>query len=369
VTTEATTPVENVTPIVDEVALQTELDRLVDFGVPGAVLLVRASSRSDVRGRWFLPGGGLRHGEHPRDAVLRELREETGLEATQVTPRAATADVIELPHRGINLHTLRLIYDVQLAEPSSSPRPEPDGTSDLARFVARSELAGLPLMPFVAEQLGLPAPEPLRSSPPDRPEPLVLDGAAEPRSVDPVLGASEPPGPHDLEVLDRPKPAEVPVRVQRPAAYAVLIDETGGPRKGKRMLLTRLAESRMPGRKGTWTLPGGGIDHGEHPLAALEREVYEETGLPYTVGPLLDIGSRHFIGRAPSGRLEDFHGLRLVYAGSVPVDLPPEVIEVGGSTDAAAWIPVGELGRINTVSAVRESYATWSERRARGNPA
>ena len=111
-------------------------------------------------------------------------------------------------------------------------------------------------------------------------------------------------------------------------------------------------------------MPGGGIDHGEHPLVALEREVYEETGLPYTVGPLLDIGSRHFIGRAPSGRLEDFHGLRLVYAGSVPVDQPPQVIEVGGSTDEAAWIPVGDLGRISTVPAVRESFATWNQRRA-----
>jgi ADP-ribose pyrophosphatase YjhB (NUDIX family) len=344
------------------------------------VLLVRASARSDLRGRWYLPGGGLRHGEHPRDAVLRELREETGLRATRATPREATADVVDLPHRGVSVHTLRLLYDVRFADLTSADaaggrfkrdreaglvlRSERDGTSDLAKFVGPEELPGLPLMPFVAELLGLAEPEPLRPAPPERPEPLAVEGDPEPRLVDPVLEALD-----GVEVVDRPKPAEVPVLVQRPAAYAVLIDETPARRKGKRMLLTRLAESRMPGRKGTWTLPGGGIDHGEHPLAALEREVYEETGLPYTVGPLLDIGSRHFIGRAPSGRLEDFHGLRLVYAGSVPVDLPPEVIEVGGSTDAAAWIPVGELGRINTVSAVRESYATWSERRARGNPA
>ena len=328
----------------------------------GAVLLVRASARSDLRGRWFLPGGGLRHGEHPRDAVLRELAEETGLQAVGATPRVATADVVDLPHRGVSVHTLRLIYDVEPAALLADPvlRPERDGTSDLARFVGRDELAGLPLMPFVAELLGLPAAEPLRPSPPDRPEPLGVVAEPEPRPGDPVLG--------EVEVVDRPGSAEVPVLVQRPAAYAVLIDETTGRRKGKRMLLTRLSESRTPGRKGTWTLPGGGIDHGEHPLVALEREVYEETGLPYTIGPLLDIGSRHFIGRAPNGRLEDFHGLRLVYAGSVPVDRPPQVIEVGGSTDEAAWIPVGELGRINTVPAVRESFAIWSERRAAPGP-
>jgi 8-oxo-dGTP diphosphatase len=303
----------------------------------GRVLLVRASNRSDLRGRWFLPGGGLRHGEHPRDGVLRELAEETGLSAVGASPREATADVIDLPHRGVSVHTLRLIYDVRRRDPDvgAALRAEPDGTSDLARFVSRDEAAGLPLMPFVADLLGLPAPSPLQPSPPDRPEPLGVAGEAEP---DPVL-------------------------VQRPAAYAVLVDEVdevGDEAGPQRMLLTRLA-----GSKDTWTLPGGGIDHGEHPLIALQREVYEETGLPYTVGPLLDIGSRHFIGRAPNGRLEDFHALRLIYAGSVPVDRPPRVIEVNGSTDLAAWIPVPELGRIGAVPAVRESFGTWAEYRRR----
>ena len=338
----------------------------------GAVLLVRASARSDVRGRWFLPGGGLRHGEHPRDAVVRELAEETGLQAVRAVPRAATADVLDLPHRGVSMHTLRLIYDVELSEFPGDPaepgadlglRPEQDGTSDLVRFVGSDELAGLPLMPFVAELLGQPEPEPLRPSPPDRPEPLGVVDEPEPQPGDAGLGA-DIGDLGNIEVVDQPTGTEVPILVQRPAAYAVLIDETAGPRHGQRMLLTRLTERRTLTRKGTWTLPGGGIDHGEHPLAALEREVYEETGLPYTVGPLLDIGSRHFIGRSPNGRLEDFHGLRLVYAGSVPVDVPPQVIEVGGSTDEAAWIPIGELGRINTVPAVRESFALWNERRS-----
>jgi 8-oxo-dGTP diphosphatase len=296
----------------------------------GSILLVRASNRSDLRGRWFLPGGGLQHGEHPRDGVLRELAEETGLRATVATPREATADVIDLKHRAVSVHTLRLIYDVQLPDPqlATGLRAEPDGTSDLARFVSRDEASRLELMPFVADVLGLPAPPPLTPSPPERPEPLGVVGEVE----------------------------QGPVLVQRPAAYAVLIDEAGR----QRMLLTRLA-----GSNGTWTLPGGGIDHGEHPLLALEREVYEETGLPYTVGPLLDIGSRHFIGRAPDGRLEDFHALRLIYAGSVPVDLPPQVIEVDGSTELAAWIPVPELGRITTAPTVRESLDTWTEYRNR----
>jgi 8-oxo-dGTP diphosphatase len=312
----------------------------------GGVLLVRASARSDLRGRWFLPGGGLRHGEHPRDAVLRELAEETGLRATRATPVSATADVIDLPHRGVSVHTLRLIYEIRGADlrPGPGPRPEVDGTSDAARFAAPDELDRLALMPFVAEVLGRPRPEPPRPVPPERPEPLGAVAPAPPRASDPVPAAPDTLG-------------EPPVKVQRPAAYAVLVDEAGA-----RMLLTRLS-GRTSARGRTWTLPGGGIDHGEHPLVALEREVHEETGLPYRPGELIDIGSRHFVGRAPGGRLEDFQSLRLVYGGSVPFDVTPRVVEVDGSTDKAAWIPLADLDRLNTVPAVRESLAIWTERR------
>ncbi|PTV93749.1 8-oxo-dGTP diphosphatase [Rhodobacter aestuarii] len=52
----------------------------------------------------------------------------------------------------------------------------------------------------------------------------------------------------------------------RPGAYAVLM-------RGDRFLVTH-QEEPVP----EYQLPGGGIDPGEGPLAALTREVYEETG-------------------------------------------------------------------------------------------
>ena len=43
------------------------------------VLLSRLSARVSRTELWTLPGGGIDHGEDPRLAVIREIREETGL--------------------------------------------------------------------------------------------------------------------------------------------------------------------------------------------------------------------------------------------------------------------------------------------------
>lgn len=53
---------------------------------------------------------------------------------------------------------------------------------------------------------------------------------------------------------------------RRPGVYAILLD-------GDHLLATHQAEP-IP----EFQLPGGGIDKGENPLAALHREVFEETG-------------------------------------------------------------------------------------------
>jgi 8-oxo-dGTP diphosphatase len=57
--------------------------------------------RQPHRDGWSLPGGLLDRGESARDAVVRELREETGLDVevglpltTQVNPRVRRVDVI-----------------------------------------------------------------------------------------------------------------------------------------------------------------------------------------------------------------------------------------------------------------------------------
>jgi 8-oxo-dGTP diphosphatase len=63
---------------------------------------------------------------------------------------------------------------------------------------------------------------------------------------------------------DAPRQGQVYRR--RPGAYAILM-------RGSELLLTHQSEP-LP----EFQLPGGGIDPGESPVAALHREVFEETG-------------------------------------------------------------------------------------------
>ena len=132
-------------------------------------------------------------------------------------------------------------------------------------------------------------------------------------------------------------------RRQRVAAYAIIQRVATGSGEWE-ILLSRLSE--IVTRDEVWSLPGGGLDHGEDPRAAVVREVREETGLDVTVGETARVFSQH--GRRTwRGRPVDAHALRIVYDGWVATDAPaPQTLEVGGTTAAAA-VPCGSsAGRV-----------------------
>lgn len=121
---------------------------------------------------------------------------------------------------------------------------------------------------------------------------------------------------------------------QRVAAYAVVTSARG-------VLLTEF--TNLTNVEGEWGLPGGGLDEGEAPVDGLHREVWEETGQRVELGGLVAVQSSHWFGRAPSGVVEDFHAVRLVYAATCPSPGDPVVHDIGGTTADARWFAPHEI--------------------------
>jgi 8-oxo-dGTP diphosphatase len=122
-----------------------------------------------------------------------------------------------------------------------------------------------------------------------------------------------------------------PIVRQRAAGYAVVLSSRG-------LLATQYSDRTAVA--GRWGMPGGGIDDHEEPAAAVLREVSEETSQLITLGELIKVQTSHWIGRSPHGPIEDFHAVRLIYRGSCPEPTDPVVVDRGGTTESARWVPL-----------------------------
>lgn len=106
------------------------------------------------RGRmhgWTLPGGGLESGEDPRDAVVREVFEETGLDARVGKLLGVDSRVMvreEVPEgTDPELHTIRIVYRATVKD--GPLRHEVDGSSDEARWVQIKDIRSLRTLSLV----------------------------------------------------------------------------------------------------------------------------------------------------------------------------------------------------------------------------
>jgi 8-oxo-dGTP pyrophosphatase MutT (NUDIX family) len=130
----------------------------------------------------------------------------------------------------------------------------------------------------------------------------------------------------------------------RLGSYAVVLDEED------RILLCRLSADEV--EAGAWTLPGGGVEFGEHPDETVLRELEEEAGLTGRIDDVVGIFSKVYQrSRAAGGA--DLHFIGFLYrvapVGGALRD------EVEGSTDTCAWFLPDELRALRIVGVARHA--------------
>ena len=117
----------------------------------GRVLLIRRA-KAPLRGRWMIPGGRLRLGEGLREAVEREVREETGV-VVRARRVLVVAEHIERLARRVRVHFV--IVDYACDYVSGVPRAGSDALAAAWVNAARLEEYDLPAPALAVVRAGL----------------------------------------------------------------------------------------------------------------------------------------------------------------------------------------------------------------------
>jgi 8-oxo-dGTP diphosphatase len=144
----------------------------------------------------------------------------------------------------------------------------------------------------------------------------------------------------------------------RLAAYAVCLEDG-------RVLVARHVS---PAGVSTWTLPGGGVEHGEDPFNTVIREVAEETGCEAVVERLLGVDSRvipeshRAVPGEPDHQNVGVYYLVRIIGGQLRPEPDGEIAE-------SVWTPVTAVADLRRSSLVDVGLALARELPATGHVA
>ena len=115
-----------------------------------SILLCRLTKPRRQVGWWTLPGGGLDFGEAPADAMVREVREETGFEV-EPTDLVGVNSICVEGWSGEPMHGIRIVYRARII--GGALQHEVEGSTDLAQWWPRANVGSARLVDLVQEFL------------------------------------------------------------------------------------------------------------------------------------------------------------------------------------------------------------------------
>jgi ADP-ribose pyrophosphatase YjhB (NUDIX family) len=134
-------------------------------------------------------------------------------------------------------------------------------------------------------------------------------------------------------------------QITRIGAYGIVRDNAY-------ILLCRLSAEAVS-HQGMWTLPGGGLEFGEHPEQGLVREIMEETGFEVRAENLVGINS---ITR--DDPIKAFQSIQIIYHAQITGGTLR--FEEQGTTDMCEWHALDGVADLQVVGLVRAALSMLS---------